>query len=763
MDAIIEKITQEVMESFNNFQGEITDEMIQKKINIKIEEFVAKNEADLKEATKNKEEKSEYNTKFIKKIDEQIEKDLPINLEDLDKEMLNLESELQELEEEEADEAKEATKNLEDLNLGVEQPKLEAGENASVLLTELAKPTTFIQEFSALLQTYRANAIVDTFKKFAESFKLKTSPFEKMAIIIFLSVPILIAGVFSLAVLLVLFLLYVIYYIFKKIEAGLKKIEKKLKESFDVYWRNFKSALGSGNFFKILLSTLLFSVVFINGVMYLCIKGSIIAVRSLSDIDRIIANLSAKTANLVSGILKAPAALSLKDIALKNGLIDRKLAAAERKAARGKGKDARDKKIVALKAQLKKLQAQKGKVQVRQALKGKATEIIKNIPNIKKQVMNKVGKQLKEEKNTLKALNSMLETPKVTLDATKTKDNAADMSAKLAAMVADSVKMSPLANNTSVSTKTETKTKDNKEGSLNFDPFAVLKTANAPQVDAPQTKAPKSNTTDIKPNTQDNSFKTVTPNNEIGNKWMEQSQQHADAAFNQLGITDPQSQQQALNILENARESDPPKSYLEIAQLPKPEGLGIDVNADNMQEVAKQMAVIRDHQEDATDNMRALNEWKDQHPNATKDELYEQAKVIANEDARRENENFKEDFGFSLTGNKETGEVGAIDVWKKDQESKGVHLDNPMSSEQFNQCVSDITANISPDSKKMNAMEAMYEQDNAFKQETELKMNQQKSRDLEEQKNSYVKQEQDRKEQPQAQQQKSLGGGGRSM
>ncbi|MDD2840218.1 MAG: hypothetical protein PHY80_03790 [Rickettsiales bacterium] len=171
----------------------------------------------------------------------------------------------------------------------------------------------FFQEVADIYKNEFDNSL-SCFKNAFESFKLirKTSLFETILIFVFLAIPAILAGCIALIIVFILFLLWQLYLIIKSILELLKKAEfsiKGINERIRIKIKDFKNSGGFIN--RLILSNALYSLMMFNGVMYMLIKGLMVPVKSILDVEKIVANLLAKLEKGITTVLKSPSELAL--------------------------------------------------------------------------------------------------------------------------------------------------------------------------------------------------------------------------------------------------------------------------------------------------------------------------------------------------------------------------------------------------------------------------------------------------------------------
>ena len=280
---IVKKITSEVLVEVKKSPTKITSEELKNKIQSKINDFFNK-----KRDNDKKEEKRQF-AEDEKFIEEEFRKNC---LED---------------EDEEVDETKEKVFN----NFENQQNTIKEEQ-----MLEIIEKKPFFREVSDLYKEEYQKSIKG-FGNFINSFQFikKASIIEKFLTLLFIMLSALISGMMGIALLLVLFFIWQISIIIKVLLELFKRCEKTLI----IFSKNIKKRINfnktSGGFFKrLLFSNLLYSVLLINGILYLCIKGFIIPIDSINKINKLIGNFIAKTTRTISNIFKSPSDLLLSNI-----------------------------------------------------------------------------------------------------------------------------------------------------------------------------------------------------------------------------------------------------------------------------------------------------------------------------------------------------------------------------------------------------------------------------------------------------------------
>ncbi len=260
----------------------------------------------------------------------------------------------------------------------------------------------FFQEVADIYKNEFNNSIT-CFKNALESLKLvrKTSFFETILVVIFLVVPAILAGCIALIIVLILFLLWQLYLITKSIFELLKKAEVSIKGINEKIRKKIRALRGSGGFLnRLIFSNALYSLMMFNGVMYMLVKGLMLPVKSILDVEKILTNILAKIEKGITTVLKAPSELALAGTSAE--------AAKGRRGAK-KEKDAKTKsgsrKPVKREKTAEKVKPiEKEKAQIRpQQQKVKVDEVSKALHQARLEVANAVAKNLQAETSQQKA------------------------------------------------------------------------------------------------------------------------------------------------------------------------------------------------------------------------------------------------------------------------------------------------------------------------------------------------------------------------
>jgi len=272
-DDIVEQVTSELLEEIKNSNKSFSNEEVKEKINKRLDTFFneKKEEENLLKANLDEEDKI-LNDEFTKI--------------DGDDDLLSLNSN--------------TTESFNENNVD------EKGDEKIV-------KKKFFQEIKDVYKDEFNNSI-NCFKNAFDALKFtkKTSLFETILIFIFLIIPAIFAGSIAIIVVLVLLLLWQLYLITKSILELLKKAEISITSLNEKIKRKIKDFKNSGGFLnKLIFSNALYSLVMFNGMMYMLIKGLILPLKSITSIEKVLANVLAKLEKDVTTVLKAPSELAL--------------------------------------------------------------------------------------------------------------------------------------------------------------------------------------------------------------------------------------------------------------------------------------------------------------------------------------------------------------------------------------------------------------------------------------------------------------------
>ena len=288
-DEIIQNITNEVIQEFQDSNENFTSQDIKDRISEKLEELFIK----IKEEQTSKEiELDNEEDEFLRNEFTNISLSLPSDNYDT-----YFEHNPQQFSEEDTnnEDTAEETTDEEDK---VKEPFF---KNFKELYTE---------ELQRSIKSFKNS--VDVF-----AFMKESSIIEKFLIALFLSIPAVFAGSLGLLFIPILLLLWQFYVLINVIIKQFDKIETKITDTIT----KFKNKLitiknnsgGGGLIYRLLFSCLLYSLITLNGILYLFIKGVAFPIRTVAEIDRIIANLGVRSLNGITSIFRSPSMLALND------------------------------------------------------------------------------------------------------------------------------------------------------------------------------------------------------------------------------------------------------------------------------------------------------------------------------------------------------------------------------------------------------------------------------------------------------------------
>lgn len=169
--------------------------------------------------------------------------------------------------------------------------------------------------FQEVKDTYKDefNNSVNCFKNAFKSLKLAkdTSTFETILVFVFLSIPAIVAGLWTLLIVLLLLLLWQIYLLTNTTRKILDSFATSLKETNESIKKKILKSNKSGFINKLILSNALYTLIMFNGAIFMLIKGLTVPLKSISDAEKVLANLVAKINTGITATLKAPSQLAL--------------------------------------------------------------------------------------------------------------------------------------------------------------------------------------------------------------------------------------------------------------------------------------------------------------------------------------------------------------------------------------------------------------------------------------------------------------------
>ena len=295
---IANKISNEIINEIQNSNQKITEKEVENKINKKIQQIIEQKR--LRDEIKRKEQ-FEKEEKFIQNEFTSIG-----NVEEYN----------------ENEDEKE--NNIEDEENSNEEKLLDNNEenNEENNNEEIAEKKPFLLTISELYKE-EFNKSINTFKNFLGSFQFikNTSLFEKILLSLFVIVPALLSGFVGIFIVLIILLFWqisILINVFLKFFTGVESYFYgnivKIKKFID----SLKS--DGGLFNKLIFSNFLYSIVFINGILYLFMKGISVPLTSIDMINKFLANVVCKATRTFGNILSTPASIALSNIQ-DNGLL----------------------------------------------------------------------------------------------------------------------------------------------------------------------------------------------------------------------------------------------------------------------------------------------------------------------------------------------------------------------------------------------------------------------------------------------------------
>lgn len=355
---IIDKITNELIEEIKTSDKNFSNEEIKEKINQKLIDYTLNSEENLLQKEKSKEEDLILKNEFTK-IDDDNEED-------------NFDFEIE--------------NNFDENNTN------DNIDNNTIKSIEDKKDKNFFQEVKDIYKNEFKQSI-SCFSNVVDSMKLtsKTSLFELILVFLFLVIPAILAGCIAFLIVILLFIIWQIYLITKTIYKLFEKAEFSIKDTINNIKIKIKNYKKSGGFInKLIFSNALYTLLMFNGVMYMLIKGLMLPVKSVLDIEKILANIIAKIEKGITTALKAPSELAVANTKSQN-------LKASKKSKNNKKEISNDKKL----NQKEKLKEKPQQKQEKIDEKAKALHQAKNI-----ELANAIAKSLKQnlDKSSEKAI-----------------------------------------------------------------------------------------------------------------------------------------------------------------------------------------------------------------------------------------------------------------------------------------------------------------------------------------------------------------------
>ena len=185
---------------------------------------------------------------------------------------------------------------------------------------------SFLSNFEDLYKN-ELNESMDSFRKILDSlFLIKNgSVVEKILIFFILSVPTILACIFGFLFALILICLWKMYIFanmlikyFKKTETLINRNIRKIKAKLYKIKKSNKGNKGNKNFRLLISYNLLYSILVVNGLFYIFIKGLTFPIKSLAEVDKVIANLSSRIVKVLTSAFKGPTKLVLTNLQTNN-------------------------------------------------------------------------------------------------------------------------------------------------------------------------------------------------------------------------------------------------------------------------------------------------------------------------------------------------------------------------------------------------------------------------------------------------------------
>ena len=283
---IIDKITNELIEEIKTSDKNFSNEEIKEKINQKLIEYTLNSKENLLQKEKSKEEDLILKNEFTK-IDDDNEED-------------NFDFEIE--------------NNFDENDID----NNDVDNNTTEI--EDKKDKKFFQEVGDIYKNEFKQSI-SCFSNVVDSMKLtsKTSLFELILVFLFLVIPAILAGCIAFLIVILLFIIWQIYLITKTIYKLFEKAEFSIKDTINNIKIKIKNYKKSGGFInKLIFSNALYTLLMFNGVMYMLIKGLMLPVKSILDVEKILANIIAKIEKGLTTALKAPSELAVANTKSQN-------------------------------------------------------------------------------------------------------------------------------------------------------------------------------------------------------------------------------------------------------------------------------------------------------------------------------------------------------------------------------------------------------------------------------------------------------------
>ena len=294
---IVSKLSNEIVDEIKKSNQKVTEKELKSKIDLKIKQIIERKR--LQEEAK-KQEQFVKDEKFIEEeftniknvIDEDNEED---NKKDQEYETKN-------------NDIKNEVNNIDEVEDNEELNNINKDNGTE-------KKPFFLEITDLYKEEY--NKSINGFKNFINSFEVikNASLFEKIFLSLFIIIPALLSGFVGLLLLLIVLVFWQISIIFKAILRSFKKVETFFYDNMKKIKATITSFKNSGGLFKrLIFSNFLYSILCLNGLFYLLMKGMMIPISSLDKLNKILGNLATKTTRGISNVLKSPSELALSSI-----------------------------------------------------------------------------------------------------------------------------------------------------------------------------------------------------------------------------------------------------------------------------------------------------------------------------------------------------------------------------------------------------------------------------------------------------------------
>jgi len=311
---IIKQVTQEILEEIKNSNAKLSNDEIREKISNRIKQILFQYEQDKeKENIKEDEniQKEFINIEEVKNDKENLGESENIKFQNKLKENNN-DNDFKRFRTNYVGEIKKE-KLDKDNNTSGKSIKIKESERKDTTDNE---PKKFFMEISDIYKQELSNSIT-CFKNAFNSFKLikNTSILEKLFIFILLSIPAILGGILTLVFILIVLLLWQFFVVLRVLLKMLESVESNLGTTIKNIIKKIDYMKKNGNLFnKLIFSNALYSVIMLNGALYMIIKGIMLPLKVASDIDKIVANFMSKSIDIVTAGLKGPSELALNNL-----------------------------------------------------------------------------------------------------------------------------------------------------------------------------------------------------------------------------------------------------------------------------------------------------------------------------------------------------------------------------------------------------------------------------------------------------------------